>query len=162
MLSEKEFLALITEHQNIVHKVCNMYADTTQAREDLFQEVLLNAWKGIKQFRGDSKFTTWLYRVALNTAITQFRKENRSPITQPLPQYSLTIADEPFRPDERVAVMYQAINKLSKIDKALVLLYLEDYGHAEIGEMLGITANNVAVKLNRVKTKLKEFMNAIN
>ncbi len=141
-----------------------MYADMLQAREDLFQEVLLNAWKGIENFRGDAKFSTWLYRVALNTAITYFRKESRNPVIIQVPEFNSSIQDLSYQKDERLTAIHQAINKLSRVDKALVLLYLEDYSHTEIGEMLGISANNVAVKLSRLKTKLKEeatkYMNA--
>ncbi len=133
-----------------------MYADNSHTREDLFQEVLLNAWKGIVNFRGEAKFTTWLYRVALNTAITYYRKIAKAPIAVELTVHTLGIEDSSSIPDERLAAMNKAINRLSKVDKALVLLYLEEYNHAEIGEVLGISANNVAVKLNRIKTKLKE------
>jgi RNA polymerase sigma factor (sigma-70 family) len=126
-------------------------------REDLFQEILLHAWKGSKNFKGDAKFSTWLYRVALNTAITFYRKESRRVTTT-------TVFGEPeashIQDDSesaaRVNAMYQSIALLSKVDKAIVMLYLEDYSYQEIGEITGITANNVAVKMNRIKTKLRE------
>jgi RNA polymerase sigma factor (sigma-70 family) len=125
-------------------------------REDLFQEITLQAWKAYVNFRGDAKFSTWLYRVALNTAITFFRKEKRAPAiytTDVLPDQN----EEAYDPiEEKVKAMYAAIGNLSKIDKAIVMLYLEDYSYIEIGEMMGITANNVAVKMNRIKIKLKE------
>ncbi len=156
MPSEKEFIALLNQHQKIVHKVCNLYMDRHSEREDLFQEITLQAWKAYGSFRGDAKFSTWLYRVALNTAITFFRKEKRQPSifsTDLVPDH----ADEGYDPiEEQVKAMYAAIGELSKIDKAIVMLYLEDYSYIEIGEMMGITANNVAVKMNRIKTKLKE------
>jgi RNA polymerase sigma-70 factor (ECF subfamily) len=127
------------------------YAD----KEDLFQEVTLQAWKAYPTFRGDAKFSTWLYRVALNTAITFFRKEKKQ-----VPVFSTDIlpdTTESHNPiEEQVSAMYKAIGELSKIDKALIMLYLEDYSYIEIGEMLGISANNVAVKMNRLKAKLKE------
>ena len=156
MLSEKEFLTAVSENQNLVHKVCNLYADNRHDREDLFQEILLNAWKGIQNFRGDSKFTTWLYRVALNTAITFFRKENKQPATSQSEEKIHFIADELYQPDEQLAAVHKAVNELSGIDKALVMLYLDDYNYTDIGDMLGITPNHVAVKMNRIKTKLKE------
>jgi RNA polymerase sigma factor (sigma-70 family) len=156
MPSEKEFITLLNQHQKIVHKVCNLYMDRHSDREDLFQEITLQAWKAYGNFRGDAKFSTWLYRVALNTAITFFRKEKRKPDI-----YSTDIVpdrtDDTYDPiEEQVKAMYAAIGELSKIDKAIVMLYLEDYSYNEIGEMMGITANNVAVKMNRIKTKLKE------
>lgn len=157
MSKEKEFIALLNEHQRIIHKVCNLYMDAHADREDLFQEITLQAWKAYGNFRGDAKFSTWLYRVALNTAITFFRKEKRQPdifSTEAVPDFNANEAYDPI--EEQVKAMYAAIGELSKIDKAIVMLYLEDYNYNDIGEMMGITANNVAVKMNRIKTKLKE------
>ena len=156
MPSEKEFIHLLNQHQKIIYKVCNLYMDRHSDREDLFQEITLQAWKAYGNFRGDAKFSTWLYRVALNTAITFFRKEKRQPdiySTDTVPDQR----EEAYDPtEEQVKAMYAAIGELSKIDKAIVMLYLEDYSYTEIGDMMGITANNVAVKMNRIKTKLKE------
>jgi len=157
MSKEKEFISLLNEHQRIIHKVCNLYMDAYADREDLFQEITLQAWKAYGNFRGDAKFSTWLYRVALNTAITFFRKEKRQPdifSTEAVPDFRSNDAYDPI--EEQVKAMYAAIGELSKIDKAIVMLYLEDYSYNDIGEMMGITANNVAVKMNRIKTKLKE------
>lgn len=156
MASEKEFISLLNQHQKIIYKVCNLYMDKHSDREDLFQEITLQAWKAYGNFRGDAKFSTWLYRVALNTAITFFRKEKKKPET-----YSTDILPEQQdetdnETEEQVKAMYAAIGDLSKIDKAIIMLYLEDYSYAEIGEMMGITANHVAVKMSRIKTKLKE------
>lgn len=156
MASEKEFISLLNAHQKIIYKVCNLYMDKHADREDLFQEITLQAWKAYANFRGDAKFSTWLYRIALNTAITFFRKEKRAPAiysTDVLPDQDEEVYD-PI--EEKVKAMYTAIGHLSKIDKAIVMLYLEDYSYIEIGEMMGITANNVAVKMNRIKIKLKE------
>jgi len=156
MLSEKEFLSAVSVHQNLIHKVCNLYAWSHHDREDLFQEILLNAWKGVSNFRGEAKFTTWLYRVALNTAITFFRKESKQPETKLVTGTIGAIADSQYQQDEQLSAVYMAISKLSGVDKALVMLYLDDYNYNDIGEILGISANNVAVKMNRIKTKLKE------
>ena len=136
MQATKEFLSLINQHQNIIHKVCNLYMHDATAREDLFQEITLQAWNAYKSFRGDAKFSTW-----------------------PVFESAYEFPDQPEETneiEEQMQAMYQAIGALSKIDKALVMLYLEDYSYDEIGSMLGITANNVAVKMNRIKTKLKE------
>lgn len=155
MNAEKEFIVLLNQHQKIIYKVCNLYLQSHADKEDLFQEVTLQAWKAYANFRGDSKFSTWLYRVALNTAITFFRKDKKQFIfsTDELPE----IPTGPYDPiEERTKVMYAAIAELSKIDKAIVMLYLEDYSYNEISEVLGITANNIAVKMNRIKIKLKE------
>ncbi len=129
--------------------------DDVAEREDLFQEITLQAWKAFTSFRGDAKFSTWLYRVALNTAITFFRKDKRQPQVLSAEIFpDKTDYHDPV--EEQVSAMYKAIGQLSKIDKALVMLYLEDYDYKEIGDLLGITANNVAVKMNRIKTRLKE------
>lgn len=157
MSIEQEFITLLNQHQKIIHKVCNLYMDLQADREDLFQEITLQAWKAYGKFRGDAKFSTWLYRVALNTAITFFRKEKRQPAlfsTTTFPDENATDSPDPV--EEQVRALYTAISDLSRIDKALVMLYLEDYNYNEIGEMMGITANNVAVKMNRIKSKLKE------
>ena len=155
MQQEQEFIQLLNKHQNIIHKVCSVYMNDYADKEDLFQEVTLQAWKAYASFRGDAKFSTWLYRVALNTAITFYRKEKKQIPTftaETLPEIS-----ESHNPiEDQVKAMYKASGELSKIDKALIMLYLEDYSYIEIGEMLGITANNVAVKMNRLKTRLKE------
>jgi RNA polymerase sigma factor (sigma-70 family) len=156
MDKEQQFIMLLDQNQKIVHKVCNLYMDSISDREDVFQEITLQAWKAYGNFKGNSKFSTWLYRVALNTAITFFRKEKRKPqifSAEILPEQQPE-AHDPV--EEQVQAMYKAIGELSKIDKAVVMLYLEDYSYQEVGEMLGISANNVAVKMNRIKTKLKE------
>jgi RNA polymerase sigma factor (sigma-70 family) len=150
MLSEIEFLSAIREHEKIIWKVISMYQNNSGDREDLRQEILLNAWKGSKNFRGDAKFSTWLYQVALNTAITFYKKE--------LKQDALReVQAEPEQTDQpQIELLDQAINALSRVDKALVMLYLEDYSYAEIATLMGITANNVAVKMNRIKSRLKQ------
>ena len=152
---EKEFVSLLNQHQKIIYKVCNLYMQSHTDKEDLFQEITLQAWKAYGNFRGDAKFSTWLYRVALNTAITFYRKEKKNIVftTDEVPE---TTAG-PYDPiEERTKAMYAAIGELSKIDKAIVMLYLEDYSYAEISEVVGITANNIAVKMNRIKTRLRD------
>ncbi|MDB5232565.1 MAG: polymerase sigma factor [Chitinophagaceae bacterium] len=156
MPGEKEFLQLLNEHQKIIHKVCHMYAPADAAKEDLFQEVTLQAWKAFNSFKGNSKFSTWLYRVALNTAITFYRKSKRNPetvLTESIPD---TEEENNQTQEEQLQAMYLAIAELSDIDKALVMLYLDDYNYQEMGDILGISANNVGVKINRLKTKLKQ------
>jgi len=155
MQANNDFLTLINTHQNIIHKVCNIYMNNAMERDDLFQEITLQAWNAYKSFRGEAKFSTWLYRVALNTAISFYRKEKRKPVFESTDEFP-DQPDESNDIEEQMKAMYTAIGELSKIDKALVMLYLEDYSYDEIGNMLGITANNVAVKMNRIKTKLKE------
>ncbi|HJV18296.1 MAG TPA: sigma-70 family RNA polymerase sigma factor [Sediminibacterium sp.] len=155
MPAEKEFIALLNQHQKIIYKVCNLYMQSHTDREDLFQEITLQAWKAFGKFRGDARFSTWLYRVALNTAITYFRKEKKNIVftTNELPEQSMGPQD-PI--EMQTKAMYAAIANLSRIDKAIVMLYLEDYSYNEISEVVGITPNHIAVKMNRIKAKLKE------
>ncbi|MBS1567538.1 MAG: RNA polymerase sigma factor [Bacteroidetes bacterium] len=155
MVSEQQFIQSIETHQGVIHKVCRLYMHNAGDREDLFQEIVLNAWKGIAHFRGDAKFATWLYRVALNTAISFYRKERRQVETDPLSP-ALALAADAAEAQPELEALYQAIGDLSPVDKALVMLYLEDYSYADIGDIMGITANNVAVKMNRIKTRLRE------
>ncbi|HNP24967.1 MAG TPA: RNA polymerase sigma factor [Panacibacter sp.] len=155
MQGENEFIELLNKHQNIIHKVCNMYMNNASGHEDLFQEITLNAWKAFPGFRGDAKFSTWLYRVSLNTAISFYRKEKRKPSVESATDFP-EIADKAEDTEEQLKAMHKSIAALSKIDKALVMLYLEDYSYEEISSVLGITANNVAVKMNRIKARLKE------
>lgn len=156
MSSAPEFIKFIRQHQKIIHKVCHLYIDNPTDREDLFQEILLNAWKSWPTFRNDARFTTWLYQVALNTAISSFRKEKRKPVQQVL-DGELTLADTPDdESEQQFRAMYLAIADLNKIDKAVVMLYLEQYDYKSIGQMLGMTDNNVAVRMNRIKAFLKE------
>ena len=155
MYTDKDFIQSIEEHQKIIHRVCSIYMDEPQDRKDLFQEITLAAWKGFRNFKGDAKFSTWLYRVALNTAITFYRKELRQPPVTRLPD-QLNVAEHTHPEEEQLRALHYSINELSPVDKALVMLYMDDYSYIEIGELMGITANNVAVKMNRIKTKLKE------
>lgn len=156
MEHERNFLSLITAHQAIIHKICCMYHSNRSDREDLFQEIILQAWKSFPNFRGESQFQTWLYRLALNTAITNLKKEDRK--TQAEEHFQKEYFCEiPYHENEEVLVMYKAIAQLSKIEKALVALYLEDYSYDLIAETMGITANLVAVKILRIKIKLKNI-----
>lgn len=153
---ETQFVAALKDNQNIVHKVCRVYAKERVDHEDLFQEITLQAWKAFPAFRGESKFSTWLYRVALNTAITFFRKEKRRLPTLSAEGIELAHWSDSETIEEKNKAMYKAIAELGNIDKALVMLYLEDYSHQEIGDCMGISANHVAVKLSRIKTKLAQ------
>ena len=152
---DKQFTSLITKHQKIIYKVCNLYMDSKTDRQDLYQEICLQAWKSYNSFRGEAQFSTWLYRVALNTAIT-FLKKDKKQIQTTYSEVLPDIKNDEDDVEEKFKAMYKAINSLNNIDKALVMLYLEDFSYIEIGETLGITSNNVAVKMNRLKIKLKE------
>lgn len=158
---EKEFVKIITENQGIIHKVCSVYCDSEEDRRDLFQEILTQLWKSYSSFREESKFTTWMYRVALNTAITSFKKTKRQPDQNGLTIDNVQLAHEEYDPttDEQMRLLHQAIARLSGIEKSIVLLFLENKSYEEIADITGITQNYVRVKMNRIKHKLKKQMN---
>ncbi|MBN1985869.1 MAG: sigma-70 family RNA polymerase sigma factor [Prolixibacteraceae bacterium] len=157
---EKEFLQIIQKNQGIIHKVCNIYCDQEEDRNDLFQEIVAQLWKSFPSFRNDSKFSTWMYRVALNTAITSFKKDKRRPDQSSLSYDNFQIADEKYdtETEENIKQLHHAVTRLTGVEKSIVLLYLENKKYEEIAEITGITQNYVRVKMNRIKKKLKKLM----
>jgi len=137
-----------------------MYCDTTEDREDLFQEILSQLWRSYPTFRNESKISTWMYQVSLNTAITHFKKNKRRPDRNEFSKEFFQIADDHYDDsfDEQVKLLHNAIAKLTGIEKSIVLLYLEDKKYEEVAEIIGITQNYVRVKMNRIKGKLKKLM----
>ncbi|HLV38124.1 sigma-70 family RNA polymerase sigma factor [Xanthomarina sp.] len=158
---EHSFVEELEKNQNIVHKVCRIYTNNQEAHNDLFQEITIQLWKAYPKFRGDSKFSTWMYRVGLNTAITLYRKRKRSIATEDFSSFQYKIKAEPYddTEEEQLKLLYKAVHQLNDIEKALVFLYLEDKNYKEISETLGITEVNARVKMNRVKTKLRTILN---
>lgn len=158
-LTEKEFLELVAQHQNILHKVCHMFERDEDNRRDLFQEITIKLWLGFGSFDGRAAITTWMYRVALNTAITLQRKEKRKADTQPLLPHIQSIAEEEDRIGKaEIEQLYKAIELLEPIDKAIILLYLEEKKYEEIAEIIGITRSHVGVKITRIKKKLESLL----
>jgi len=157
---EKEFLQIIKSNQGIIHKVCNIYCDDQEDRNDLFQEIVAQLWKSFPSFRNESKFSTWMYRVALNTAITTFKKEKRRPDQNQLTYENFQIKDENYNSEteENIKHLHRAVSQLTGVEKSIILLFLEDKKYEEIAEITGITQNYVRVKMNRIKKKLKKFM----
>ncbi len=155
--TQKAFLQQINDNKGIIHKVSKMYMDNILDQEDLFQEIVMQLWKAYPSFKGSSKFSTWMYRVALNTAIVFFKKENRKIDKTPL-QEQLDIADinDSADKEEKLAYLYKAVQELNQIEKALIFLFLENQSHKEIAQNLGISEVNARVKLNRTKEKLQQ------
>ena len=158
---EHSFVKQLEQHQNIVHKVCRLYTNNQDAHNDLFQEITIQLWKAYPKFRGESKFSTWMYRVSLNTAITLYRKSKRNISTQDFDDVQFKITSETYddTEEQQLKLLYNAVHQLNDIEKALVFLYLEDKNYNEISETLGISEVNARVKMNRVKTKLKTILN---
>lgn len=158
---EHSFVEQLELHQNIVHKVCRLYTNNRDAHNDLFQEITIQLWKAYPKFRGDSKFSTWMYRVGLNTAITLYRKGKRSINTQHMDDVLYKVKAEEYddTEEQQLKLLYKAIHQLNDIEKALVFLYLEDKNYREISDTMGISEVNARVKMNRVKTKLRTILN---
>ena len=150
---EQLFLSLVEQHKQIIYKVCFMYASDDETVNDLFQEVTLNLWKSFPRFRGDSKATTWVYRIAVNTCISWLRVSGKRIKTVPL-TFSMTelLSDEQEK--ENLRELYALINRLGKLERALILLWLEERSYEEIAEILDISVSNVGVRINRIKAKL--------
>ncbi|MCY1723540.1 sigma-70 family RNA polymerase sigma factor [Prolixibacteraceae bacterium Z1-6] len=157
MPNRKAFSELIENHQAIIHKVTMVYANGRANREDLFQEICLQLWKSYPNFREEAKFTTWMYRVALNTAINTIRRNNKTPSFEPLKDTDRT-ADDSQNEKDQVQTLYMAISKLNRIDKAIILLWLEEKNYEEIASIMGTSKTNVSVKLVRIKRKLEELV----
>lgn len=157
---QEKFVTLLEENQNIVHKVCRLYTNNREQHNDLFQEVTIQLWRAFPKFRGDAKFSTWMYRVALNTAITLYRKSKRTVQTQDFENVMFRISSQEYDDtiEQQLKIMYNAIKDLNDIEKALVFLYLEDKNYKEISETMGITEVNARVKMNRIKGKLRKLI----
>ena len=153
---DKEFSAQLYSHLGILHKICRSYKRDPDDRSDLFQEIIFNAWKSYPKFEGRSKFSTWLYRVALNTALYQNRKDRffGKKVELELVQNHLQTEQK----DDNTELLWMAINRLDESEKSIVVLYLEELPYKEISEITGLTEGNIAVKLNRIKSKMKKIL----
>jgi len=155
--THQHFLELIHRHQSIIHKICFVYCNNRADREDLQQEVILQLWKSFPSFQENAAFSTWMYRVALNTAINQTRKPGLLFDTSSSPEI-------PYDPSkfydlsEEIKILYRAISQLRKVEKAIILLWLEEKTYEEIAESIGISVKNVSVRLVRIRTRLAEII----
>ena len=155
MATEKQFTRLIQENSGIIHKVILLYVDDHQERADLYQEILLQSWKSFGSFRRESKFSTWLYRVSLNTVFTYKRKFSKRPETSSFEdiEYKEPMEFSEEKNDTKNILMI-LIKKLDEVDRMIISLHLDGYSNMEIAEITGLTANNAGVKLHRIKEKL--------
>lgn len=157
---EGGFVELVDTHQGLIHKVCILYETEHDAREDLFQEIVLQLWKSFPSFRGDSKVTTWMYRIALNTAISALRKYKRKPFTEDIKEYHFNISEQHDNEaqKENLQKLQWAIRQLPEIERGMMLMALDEIPYEEIAETIGITQNNVRVRMNRIREKLRNLM----
>ena len=143
----------------MIIKVSRLYTNGVEDERDLFQEIVLQLWRSYDSFKGDSKITTWMYRVALNTAITVFRKKTKSPQTDELQDYhQAAVFEDDNEKHGQIALLYKVIKMLPKVERAIVMMYLDDISYREISETLGISEVNARVKMNRLKKNLKNLM----
>lgn len=155
---EQAFLIDIQNNQNIIYKVCNLYRDSREDQEDLFQEIVYQLWKSYSGFKGKSKLSTWMYRIALNTAIAAYRKPKIDiTYSEELPDHVHYEAE--LNSSENEERLFRALRTLTDAEKAVISLYLEDFSYQEIAAITGLTESNVGARLNRIKTKLKERVN---
>lgn len=154
---DSTFLTLINENLGIAHKIARVYFDDVAAREDIVQEMMYQLWRSFRSFDNRSKFSTWMYRVCLNTALTHFAKARRTRIEGLSPKHH-NIPDTPHD-DEEMNTLFQAIGLLSKLNRAIVLLYLDDMSYDEIAAVTGLSRSNVSVRLVRVRKELESLIN---
>jgi RNA polymerase sigma factor (sigma-70 family) len=166
MTKDQEFVRLMKENKGIIYKICNSYCADRDDRDDLAQEIIYNLWKSFGSFDDRFRFSTWMYRIALNVAISFYRQERRFKDHDPVSEGLIVFEDDPDDKTEAVnnlKLLQDFINELKEIDKALILLYLDGKSHKEMAEITGFTETNVATKINRIKEKLRDnFSKKIN
>jgi RNA polymerase sigma-70 factor (ECF subfamily) len=154
--NEREFARIVRENKRRIYTVCYMFSKDTEQVNDLFQDILINIWNGLKSFEGDKYLSTWIWKVSLNTCINYSKKKKKEVPTQPL-DVSFNLYEDTDDDSMQIQQLYKRINKLGFIDRSIILMWLENMSYEEIGAILGITANNVSVKLVRIREKLKQM-----
>jgi RNA polymerase sigma-70 factor (ECF subfamily) len=161
-MDRNKFTSVIKENQNLIYKICYSYCSNPENRRDLQQEILMQLWNSFSKFDGRVKISTWIYRIALNTAISFYRndfKHNGNKLELDLSVISLPDSTENYELEENIKMLYVFIENLKDLDRALILLYLDDFKHQDIAFLLGISETNVATKISRIKKILKEQFN---
>lgn len=153
---ELDFAQVVREHKGTIYTVCYMFSKDEDEVADLFQDILINLWKGFSKFRGDSNIRTWIYRVSLNTCISSDRKKKRRGETVPL-DMNINLFDDSQEDTKQIRMLQGRISRLGPFDRAIVLLWLENLSYDEIGAIVGITAKNVSVRLFRIKEQLRNM-----
>lgn len=154
-ITEREFTQLVQEQKSTIYTVCYMFARDKDEAADLFQDVLINLWKGIGKFRNDSEISTWAYRVSLNTCISADRKKRKMPTTRL--DMNIDLFDDDDTDSRQIQVLRQRIQRLQPLDRAIVLLWLESLSYQEIADIVGLTPKNISVRLTRIRLQLKQM-----
>ena len=152
---EIDFARIVKEHKSTIYMVCYMFSKDEEEVADLFQDILVNLWKGFAKFRGDSSIRTWIYRVSLNTCISAERKKRKGE-TVPL-DMNINLFDDSVEDMKQIRMLQGRISRLGPFDRAIVLLWLENLSYDEIGDIVGISAKNVSVRLFRIKEQLRNM-----
>lgn len=161
-MENNKFISIIREHRKLIYKICYCYCSNPENRKDLQQEIFLQLWKSFDKFDGHVKISTWIYRIALNTAISFYRNDHKYQVRRTnisTEIISLSHDSTSTEIEQNIQKLYQIIEQFAPLNKALILLYLEDHKYADIAQILGITETNVATKINRIKKDLKEQFN---
>ena len=154
---ETAFAQMVREHKSTIYTVCFMFSKDSDEVNDLFQEVLINLWRGFPTFKGESKVDTWIWRVSFNTCISQERKKKH---TSRIPlEIGIDLFHDKDEDTRQIQMLYQRIHQLKPFDRAIVLLWLEGMPYGEIAAIVGITVKNVSVRLFRIKEELKKMSN---
>lgn len=157
------FLSVIEANKGIIYKVAHSYCNHAEDRQDLVQEIILQLWRSFGNYNNEYRYSTWIYRIALNTAISFYRRESRrKQVSGPLPDSIISLADNPFSGrQEDLGLLQQFISSLKDLDKALMLLYLEEKSYKEIAEITGISESNAGTRIARIKQLLKQKFTAL-
>ncbi|WP_196895297.1 RNA polymerase sigma factor [Aureivirga marina] len=159
MKNQREFIEIIKAHEGIIYKITMLYADSKEDKEDLYQEIVYQMWKSFENFKGESKISTWIYRVALNTALTHLKKENRKVAQISFDSSLLQVMDlKDSLLEEQIQLLYKHIKTLSSVERGIILLFLENYSHKEISSITGFSVSNIGTRIGRIKQKLKTQM----
>ncbi len=152
-MEKHHFLQIINSNRGIIKSLCKVYYASNEDQKDAFQDIILQLWKSVDTFRGESEISTWIYRVSFNTIINKIRKDKKSVSAEPITKSHLYISHA--KADDNVELLSMVIQSLKEIDKAIVILYLEGYRNKEIAEILKLSATNVTTRFNRIKDQLK-------
>ena len=156
---EREFTKMIKEHRKTIYTVCYFYSKDSDEVNDLFQEILINLWKGFPKFRGESTYSTWIWRVSLNTCNSQERRKKRNVETVPL-TIDIDLYNDDDTKSRQIQMLYERISRLEPFDRAIILLWLENMTYEDIADIMGISLANVTTRLFRIKEQLKQMSNA--
>jgi RNA polymerase sigma factor (sigma-70 family) len=162
---KKQFIGILKEHKRLLYKVVYLYCRDSEDRKDLEQEIIIQLWKSLKNYNQEFKLSTWIYKIALNVAISYYRRDvKRKETNEPYDENIFQIAEDDDNAEENInkrELLYKFINKLDELNKAIIILYLDDKSYKEISEIIGLTETNVGTKINRIKSKLKESISLL-